>query len=172
MKLTNTYRKLVRNTTINDTTLLSTDYLNHYNELVMLLEMVPDMPDMLEEVAAWEPKTYQEHFHDSVFQHKDLAIWAYENAPEEFRHPMDEQIARIDAQIEKGLPRLADLAKQGESALLANEAVELTRELRRDLDRLSAIINGNTAAAAEVAAEAEEESAVTMGQSDIDALFD
>ena len=34
-------------TTINSQTLLATDYLNHFNEVVMLLEMIPDMPDMM-----------------------------------------------------------------------------------------------------------------------------
>ena len=33
-------------------TLLATDYLNHFNEIVMLLEMVPDMPEIMEEVKA------------------------------------------------------------------------------------------------------------------------
>ena len=69
---TKTYRKLVEGTTINTTTLLSTDYLNHYNELVMLLEMVPDMPDMMMEVHEWAPKTYAEHFKDSTFTHAPI----------------------------------------------------------------------------------------------------
>ena len=34
---------------------LATDYLNHFNEVVMLLEMLPDMPDFAEDVLAWEP---------------------------------------------------------------------------------------------------------------------
>ena len=44
---TRTYRRLVEGSTINGTTLLSTDYLNHFNEFVMLLDLIPDMPDHL-----------------------------------------------------------------------------------------------------------------------------
>jgi len=40
-------------TTINSQTLLATDYLNHFNEVVMLLEMIPDMPDMMDMVQEW-----------------------------------------------------------------------------------------------------------------------
>ena len=40
---------LVRGKNINETTLLATDYLNHFNEIIMVLELVPDMPECLEE---------------------------------------------------------------------------------------------------------------------------
>ena len=56
----------LQGTNINGTTLLATDYLNHFNEVIMLIEMVPDMPDIIEDVLAWEPKTYVRHFADSM----------------------------------------------------------------------------------------------------------
>lgn len=34
---------------INPRTGLATDYLNHFNEAVMLLEMIPDMPECAED---------------------------------------------------------------------------------------------------------------------------
>ena len=33
-----------KGTNVNDRTLLATDYLNHVNEIIMLLELVPDAP--------------------------------------------------------------------------------------------------------------------------------
>ena len=41
-------RDRLEGSNINPNTFLATDYLNHFNELVMFLEMIPDMPDMLE----------------------------------------------------------------------------------------------------------------------------
>jgi hypothetical protein len=176
VKLTGTYRKLVKNTTINDTTLLSTDYLNHYNELVMMLEMVSDMPDMLEEVETWQPKTYQQHFRDSAFQHKELAVWAYEHAPDEYREPMDDCIARMDADISTGLPELRVLADAGNEDRLKAEASALTGRLRGWIDTMSALINGaldSEGYQARLQAEGPSETAATvMDQSSIDALFD
>ena len=57
----------VRGTNINEQTLLATDFLNHFNEIVMTLEMIPDMPEFLDVAQEWRPKTYQEHFRDSAF---------------------------------------------------------------------------------------------------------
>jgi hypothetical protein len=50
-------RTRIAGTNINAQTLLATDYLNHFNEIAMLLEMVPDMNDMLDEAKAWQPKS-------------------------------------------------------------------------------------------------------------------
>jgi len=37
---------------INEKTLLATDYLNHFNEFVMVLDLIPDMPDCLKDAEA------------------------------------------------------------------------------------------------------------------------
>ena len=82
-RLTRTYRRLVKGTNINETSLLATDY-QIINEIVMILELVPDMPEMIEDAQDWKPATYIEHFEASTFSDKDLAVWAYENAPPEY----------------------------------------------------------------------------------------
>ncbi|NMM44206.1 hypothetical protein HH303_06940 [Rhodospirillaceae bacterium KN72] len=176
MKLTETYRKLVKDTTINNITLLSTDYLNHFNELVMMLEMVADMPDMLEEAEAWTPLTYHEHFQNSSFQHKDLACFAYESAPDEYRVPLDDCVDRMDAEIAEGLPRLRALADAGDTHVLSVEARNLSMSLRGRIDMMSALINGamneeQYKASLDAAAPAEHGTTV-MDQSEIDSLFD
>tara|TARA_A100001037_G_scaffold234893_1_gene213697 strand:- start:319 stop:426 length:108 start_codon:yes stop_codon:yes gene_type:complete len=33
----------------------------------MLIEMPPDMPDMVDMVPKWPPKTYQQYFEGNVF---------------------------------------------------------------------------------------------------------
>lgn len=185
MKLTKTYRRLVRDTTINDTSLLSTDYLNHFNELAMMLEMAGDMPEMLEEAGAWRFKSYQQHFADSVFRHKDLAVWAYEHAPDIWREPFERCTAALRERIEANLPRLENLQAAGETAALAVEAPALSRDLARHIEAMSAIINAAVSAeearaladGAEHAADESRgpgrgEGTTTLGQSDIDKLFD
>lgn len=163
-----TYRRLVADTTINDETLLSTDYLNHYNEVVMLLDLLPEMPEMLEDLQAWAPKTYQQHFADSVFSHKELAIAAYEHAPAKFRGPMDHCCAAMDAAVAEGLPLLED--STGEGVLFAHRAGALADEVRVLIARTSAIINGFDESAVELEEGGSDEP--TMDQDAIDALFD
>ena len=70
----------LRAANINPRTGLATDYLNHFNEAVMLLEMVPDMPECAEDFLGWQPLSYGEHFHASNFKARDLAIESYESA--------------------------------------------------------------------------------------------
>ncbi len=54
---------------INPRTGLATDYLNHFNEAIMLLELIPDMPDCYELFLEWQPLSYAEHFIKSNSRH-------------------------------------------------------------------------------------------------------
>src|ERR1700720_4918476 len=70
---------------INPRTGLATDYLNHFNEAIMLLEMIPDMPECAEEFLQWQPRSYREHFAASNFRARELAIEAYDSANPQIR---------------------------------------------------------------------------------------
>src|SRR5690242_14138527 len=75
---------------INPRTGLATDYLNHFNEAVMLLEMIPDMPECAEDFFTWSPLSYAEHFTASNFKARDLAIASYESADPDIRAEFDQ----------------------------------------------------------------------------------
>src|ERR1700749_911915 len=75
----------LRAANINPQTGLATDYLNHFNEAIMLLEMIPDIPECSEDFLAWCPLSYCEHFMASNFKARDLAISAYESAAPDIR---------------------------------------------------------------------------------------
>src|SRR6266545_6552981 len=79
----------LRAANINPRTGLATDYLNHFNEAIMLLEMVPDMPECAEDFLAWQPLSYGEHFTASHFKARDLAVEAYESADASVRAEFD-----------------------------------------------------------------------------------
>ena len=80
---------VLRAANINPRTGLATDYLNHFNEAIMLLEMVPDMPECAEDFLTWTPLSYAEHFWASNFKARDLAIDAYDSADEHIRTEFD-----------------------------------------------------------------------------------
>src|SRR3977135_4594379 len=79
----------LRAANINPRTGLATDYLNHFNEAVMLLEMIPDIPECAEDFLQWHPLSYAEHFTASNFAARDLAIEAYETADVGMRAEFD-----------------------------------------------------------------------------------
>src|SRR6201992_3578739 len=80
----------LRTANINPQTGLATDYLNHFNEAIMLLEMIPDIPECADDFLAWSPLSYAEHFLASNFKARDLAIEAYESAAPEIRADFDQ----------------------------------------------------------------------------------
>lgn len=137
-----TLARLVQGRNINPQTLLATDYLNHFNDISMLLELVPEMPECLEDVRDWRPKTYVEHFRDSGFSDKELAIFAYENCPDCYRLPFEDTVTRMNALVESGRDRLEAAAATGDAANLAAAAAALSEGLRRLMDTASAIIHG------------------------------
>ncbi len=154
------YRLLVRNTTIDDRTLLSTDYFNHFNEVIMLLSMVGDMPDMLDEIVAWTPKTYRQHFEESGLAFAPLAIDAYDYVPPEFRVPFDETVNDMNSLIVEAVATLSPMRDDPE--MLGFTAADYWRRLQDLVDRGSAIVHGSVQ---------DSNPAVTMDQSEIDDLF-
>ncbi|NIY77606.1 hypothetical protein HED22_18290 [Thalassospira sp. HF15] len=150
------WQKKVEGTNISSTTLLATDYLNHFNEIVMLLEMVPDMPDMIEDCKEWAPKSYQEHFRDSAFSDKDLAIEAYEHVPAKFRQPFEETIEHLNRIVSHAVSQLETIIETGDEDLLRVTASAVTTSLQKFMDVASGIIHG---------------SAKTMSQGEIDAAL-
>ncbi len=137
-------------------TFLATDYLNHFNEIVMTLEMIPDMPELMEEAKAWAPKSYQDHFRDSTIADRDLAIEAYEYVPDRYKKPFETTIGQINQLIGTSVERLERDIERGNPDLLRENAVALSRVIQRLMDTAGAIIHG---------------SEKTLDQSDVDALL-
>ena len=116
---------------INPRTGLATDYLNHFNEAIMLLEMIPDIPECAEDFLQWRPLSYAEHFTASNFKARDLAISAYESADPgirgEFEHitcSMTSILTAVgaamrEAQQDKTRARLAEQATSWVKPLVA-----------------------------------------------------
>ncbi len=124
---------------INPVTGFATDYLNHFNEAVMLLEMLPDCPDFLADLMAWKPMSYREHFLSSHFKARDLAIEAYGAADPALRDCLDTMATTMSAVLEATRDSLrADMPRE-ETAKLAGQAVAWIKPL---LASANAVING------------------------------
>src|SRR3954454_19980385 len=63
---------------INPKTGLASDYLNHFNEAIMLLDLLPTMAECIVELIGWDPLEYPQYFATEPFKDKELAIRAYE----------------------------------------------------------------------------------------------
>ncbi|MCC7346857.1 MAG: hypothetical protein IT538_05605 [Variibacter sp.] len=124
---------------INPLTGLSTDYLNHFNEAIMLLEMIPCMPECTEDILAWKPLSYREHFAQSHLHDLELVIAAYDLAEPEARERFDGLCGSMESMIVAAQAALRAGPESTASTLLAAETAEA---LKPYIAQASAVIHG------------------------------
>ena len=135
-------RERVRGTNVHEQTLLATDYLNHFNEVVMLFEMIPDMPELLEEAKMWEPKSYQDHFRGSTFSDAALAVEAYDCVPSRYKEPFEKTVSQLNALIQTSISRIETDLASGDAELTRANASALSQVIQRLQDVAGGIIHG------------------------------
>lgn len=124
---------------INPATGLATDYLNHFNEAIMLLDMASSCPDCRAEFLDWQPMSYREHFAASHFAGRDLVIAAYEAADPALRGRLDGLAATMTAMLEATRALLRSDSAGDAAGALAEQTVA---ELKSLVTRAGAVING------------------------------
>lgn len=124
---------------INPATGLATDYLNHFNEAIMLLEMLSGCPDCRDDLLAWQPMSYREHFAASRFRGRAMAIAAYDAANIDVRGSLDTLAGTMTAVLAATRAAMnADMPPET-AAALADRAAALLKPL---VARAGAVING------------------------------
>src|SRR5262249_40037456 len=131
----------LRAANINPRTGLATDYLNHFNEAVMLLEMIADLPDCVEDFLTWQPLSYAEHFTASNFKARDLAIEAYEAAEPAVRAQFDHLTDTMTSILTAVGAAMRKVKKDKTRAKLADQAALWVKPL---IAAAGGIINGGT----------------------------
>lgn len=118
---------------VNPDTGLATDYLNVFNEPIMLLEMVPDAPELIEELVGWEAVDYVTHFRNSHFAARDTIIAAYESAPGR------EELDALARALSRRLGMLIDQVTSADpdhAAALVGQALPSIQQDAASLDRV------------------------------------
>lgn len=128
---------------INPRTGLATDYLNHFNEAIMLLEMIPDMPDCYELFLEWQPMSYAEHFLKSNLSSRDLAIAAYNGADGKVRVEFDTVVGNMTTILMAISAGMHTVRKDETRIRLAEKASDWLRPM---VSAAGGIINGRNRA--------------------------
>ncbi len=81
---------------INPVSGLASDYLNVFNELVMIIEQLPVMPDLVEDLIAWRPVSYRDYFEKSNLPGRAVALDHYETLAPGLRDDFEAAIADLD----------------------------------------------------------------------------
>jgi hypothetical protein len=124
---------------INPTTGLATDYLNHFNEAIMVLELIPSMPACTEDLLDWNVTTYREHFLATHQKHRDVVLAAYETADPQARCQLDEVVDSMNAILTATRDALRLDLTTTVAAALAHDAASMLKPL---VARAGAVING------------------------------
>jgi len=124
---------------INTGTGLPTDYLNRFNEAVMLLEVLSSCPEFRADFMAWKPMSYREHFQASHFTTRHLAIAAYDGADPNVRGTLDTLAVMMTVVLEATRAAMDADRRPETIAALAENAAEWLKPL---IARAGAIING------------------------------
>jgi hypothetical protein len=150
------YRGKVADTNIDQRTLLSTDYFNTFNSVIMLFDMLPEMPELLDEVDQWQFYDYADHFRHSGLDFAALAIDAYQYCPAAVREAFERKINGMRVFVEEAsrlLRRLHDVGETTAFAAFSRHTADMCRQM---IAEGGGIVHGQNA---------------TMDQGAIDALF-
>ena len=156
MDKTEEYRAKVAGTNIDQRSLLSTDYFNTFNSVVMLLDMLPDAPDLLDEADQWQYFDYVDHFRHSGLDFSELAIEAYAYSPPELREAFERKINGIRVFIEDVIRTARRLYEAGETAVFTDYTRMAVELLHRMIEEGNGIVHGASS---------------TLDQSAIDDMF-
>jgi hypothetical protein len=130
---------LLMHANINPNTGLASDYLNHFNEAIMLLDMIPDLPECADDFLDWRPTTYREHFTASTFKARELAISAYDSADPAVRTEFDNITGTMTSILSAVGSAMREARHNSTRAILAHQASGWVKPL---VTLAGAIING------------------------------
>ena len=119
---------------------LSTDFLNRYNEALMLIELAADDSSAIDDLKNWRGLGYREHFEVSALRCAASALAAYD-AVVPARRAGFEELCRTMARL---VVTATALLAEKRAGLEPQMIVSITGEaLRRQIGRATQFINAN-----------------------------
>ena len=129
---------------VNPASGLANDYLNLFNEVVMLIEQLPSMPELMEDLLAWRPASYRDYFANSPLPGRQSALEVYDQLDSAFRaafdtvvHELDSQATGIVVQIRRHVRNKTNTDPAGLAAICEKGGANL----RETLDKAVGIVN-------------------------------
>jgi hypothetical protein len=130
---------------VNPASGIANDYLNHFNEVLLLIENLPVLlPEMLDELMQWKPVTYREYFAKSLLPGSARAIEIYDSLDEGFRREFESIIDGVNAMSQASIEVIR--AHRSASGELDPDAVSdfcenASSAIRSALNRASDLVN-------------------------------
>lgn len=135
-------RERLKGTNINPKTFLATDFLNHFNGVEMVIEMLPQMPAYFEDLLAWRPRSYREHFAQSSLRDAKLALEVYGHAPAELREMFEDAVNRLNETARRAIHSVGIALATEDPDIIAFSCAGAAGELRALIAEAGSLING------------------------------
>ena len=106
---------------VNPASGLANDFLNVYNEILMLIELLPTMPELADDIAAWRPASYRAYFMQSPLPGSREALAVYARLEPAFRNLFEANVERLAECSVGAVDAIARAVANAPRALLADE---------------------------------------------------
>jgi hypothetical protein len=130
---------------VNPASGIANDYLNQYNEILLLVENLPVLiPEMVEELLAWKPKNYTEYFETSPLPGGAIAIKIYQSLNPSFRNLFEAHVQSINAYANTAISVIADQQHRPEDLsqdYIEAFCAEISNILRAELNKANDFVN-------------------------------
>ena len=129
---------------VNPASGLANDYLNLFNEIVMLIEQLPSMPELIDDIFAWRPTSYQDYFTRSVLPGRGSALEAYAALSQSFRRDFEALVGELDRMAVGAIATIRRHHKtkgDSEPYTLAGLCTRSGEKMREVLDRATKLVN-------------------------------
>ena len=130
---------------VNPNSGIANDYLNQYNEILLLVENLPVLlPEMIEELLAWKPRSYEDYFRASPLAGGEAAIGIYNILNRSFRNKFEAQIAKINSLATKAILVIGNQRHRADEMRAEDiEAFceEISAQLRAEIEKAADLVN-------------------------------
>ncbi|MEA2858009.1 MAG: hypothetical protein QOC72_48 [Methylobacteriaceae bacterium] len=129
---------------VNPASGLANDYLNLFNEIVMLIEQLPSMPELIDDIFAWRPTSYQDYFTRSILPGRGSALEAYAALSQTFRRDFEALVGELDRMAVGAIAAIRRHHKtkgNTEPYTLAGLCTRSGEKMREVLDRATKLVN-------------------------------
>lgn len=126
---------------VNLSTGFATNYLNHYVEILLLLEMLPSMPECVEDISMWQPISYADHVRQSGLPKSELVLEAFEHSDAKRRQMLSDLTNEVDNEVLRYIEQAENAVASGnneQTMMVSQEAKEVLTPM---LEKISGAIS-------------------------------
>lgn len=135
---------------VNPASGIANDFLNHFNEVLLLIENLPVLlPEMVDELLGWAPRTYREYFTHSELPGSKLTLEIYDSICEELRREFEARVDAVNLMCLESIDVIKS-RRDGKGEIEAEDVEEyceqISLKLRSALSDLADLVNNGYAA--------------------------